>query len=1093
MSEQFVPVPFHQLVTLSLSQIRKGHFWGIPSEKFFKQENQRFSVRRFGKQIETPFGVAAGPHSQMAQNIVAAWLCGARYLELKTVQTLDRIGVSKPCIDMQDEGYNCEWSQELTLDESFDQYLDAWILIHVLHHCLGYEGTVSSTTIFNMSVGYNLEGILKPNVQQFFARMADCSALKSEKIKSILAIYPAINDIAIPDCLSDNITLSTMHGCPPDEIEKIGLYLILEKKLHTVVKLNPTLNGPGAVRGILNERMGYRTPVPDEAFKHDLKYPDAIRIITNLSDAAEETGVYFGVKLTNTLESLNFRKVFSPSEKQTYMSGRALHPLAVNLALKLRNDIGDALDISFAGGADAFNIPELLAARLTPVTVCSDLLKPGGYARMHQYFEELDVKMKEAGANSLEGFAGLHDRSFLQKYVDNLGDDEYYRKPFREPSVKTIRPLNPFDCIAAPCVNTCPANQDIPEYMYRASQGDFAGAFSVILRTNPFPGVTGAICDHDCQTRCTRVNYDHAVSIREVKRYIAGRFADSGSLPHIPQIPLQASIIGAGPAGMSCAWYLRQAGFRVTVYEASGKAGGMVASVIPRFRIDEKILENDISRIVASGVEIKYNQRISSDEFRELHEAGHYIFLASGAPEARKLGLPGEESAGVVDPLLFLADCKQGLVTSKGKKVVVIGGGNTAMDVARAARLTLAHEGTVTIVYRRSRREMPADAEEILAAQAEGIEVVEMAMPEELLTSGGAVTGLRCLRTEFSGEEADGRPRIVPVPGLDFIIPADVVIPALGQKTGPLLAEAALLKTTGDGYATRIPRVYLGGDMRKGAANIIGAVADGRKAAETIAAGARRDFPEIFAPHRRTVDVKDLMLRKSVRKYNEKLMLRSDGHQPPILTGQQAVEEASRCLLCDEVCNICVTVCPNLANQSYMTAPVNLMLKKVVVKPGGDYEVIDDIPFVVAQSRQVLNIGNFCNECGNCVTFCPTAGSPFRDKPTFWLTAESFEEADEGYFMDDKNGCLTIRYKSPEGFISMLQKTDRGYVYESPEITALLDAATLYPEEIKSYDSRIPEVRFQMAARLRTLMDAGQVVENRLGRTAPSPSVLLNP
>jgi len=221
-------------------------------------------------------------------------------------------------------------------------------------------------------------------------------------------------------------------------------------------------------------------------------------------------------------------------------------------------------------------------------------------------------------------------------------------------------------------------------------------------------------------------------------------------------------------------------------------------------------------------------------------------------------------------------------------------------------------------------------------------------------------------------------------------------------------------------------------------------------------------------------------------------MLHSDGHQPPILTGQQAVEEASRCLLCDEVCNICVTVCPNLANQSYTTAPVNLMLKKVVVKPGGDYEVIDDMPFVVTQSRQVLNIGNFCNECGNCATFCPTAGSPFRDKPTFWLTSESFEEADEGYFIDDKNGCLTIRYKSPEGFISVLQRTDIGYVYESPEITALLNAATLYPEEIKSYDSRIPEIRFQMAARLHTLMDVGQVVENRLGGTAPSPSVLFN-
>ena len=194
---------------------------------------------RYGKELETPVGMAAGPHTQLAINIIAAWLCGARYIELKTIQTLDELEVSKPCIDMQDEGYNCEWSQELKIEQSFNEYLNAWIIIHILRRELGFEGPLG--TLFNMSVGYNLEGILYENVQWFFDKMKDCSAELIEAKDSIRKIYPRIDELEISSCISDHITLSTMHGCPPDEIGKIGLYLINEKKLHTTIKLNPTL------------------------------------------------------------------------------------------------------------------------------------------------------------------------------------------------------------------------------------------------------------------------------------------------------------------------------------------------------------------------------------------------------------------------------------------------------------------------------------------------------------------------------------------------------------------------------------------------------------------------------------------------------------------------------------------------------------------------------------------------------------------------------------------------------------------------------------------------------------------------------------
>jgi len=275
---------------------RQGSYFGIGRGLFFiPKPDDLFRMYRYDKLLETPVGVAAGPHSQMAQNIVSAWLCGARYIELKTVQTLDELDVSKPCIDMEDEGYNCEWSQELCLDESFDEYLKAWVLIYALRRKLGFKDE-SPGFIFNMSVGYNLDGILKDNVQKFFARMENAERELEEKIAELEAVYPSVRKIGIPSKLSDNITLSTMHGCPPDEIEQIAKYLIEEKGLHTTIKLNPTLIGAKTLRMILNEKLGYDTVVPDLAFDHDLKFKDGVEIIRSLSDCAKRRGVHFSVK-----------------------------------------------------------------------------------------------------------------------------------------------------------------------------------------------------------------------------------------------------------------------------------------------------------------------------------------------------------------------------------------------------------------------------------------------------------------------------------------------------------------------------------------------------------------------------------------------------------------------------------------------------------------------------------------------------------------------------------------------------------------------------------------------------------------------------
>ncbi|MDD3860905.1 MAG: hypothetical protein PHW83_11960, partial [Bacteroidales bacterium] len=570
MTDRFEPISLKQLLQIIFTEYKNHNtIFGIPEELFFVPASKNpFETNIFNQQIASPLGVAAGPHSQMAQNIIGAWLMGARYIELKTIQTLDELDVAKPCIDMQDEGYNCEWSQELKIEQSFNEYLNAWIIIHILHHKFGFKGNIN--TIFNMSVGYNLEGIMKPNVQWFFTKMNNCEGELNEKINEIIEIYPEIRTIEIPSQISDNITLSTMHGCPADEIESIAKYLLSDKKLHTFVKLNPTLLGPEMLRDILNNKLNFRTNVPDIAFEHDLKYPDAINIIKALQSVAKKGNLQFGLKLTNTLESKNNKDVFGDAVDMMYMSGRALHPISVNLANKLNKDLNGEIPFSFSAGADAFNVSDLIACGFKTITVSSDLLKPGGYMRLNQYFEEMQKNFDSAKAISINDFVSkkAQEKDMKKASAKNLSDyaaevlnsKRYKREYIVSPNIKTSRELGKFDCISAPCKDTCATNQDIPNYMYHTAKGDFASAYRTILETNPFPAITGMICDHLCQGKCTRVNYDSSLLIREVKRFISEQ-DEVKREAYATKNGIKVAIVGAGPRGLSCAYYLALAGF----------------------------------------------------------------------------------------------------------------------------------------------------------------------------------------------------------------------------------------------------------------------------------------------------------------------------------------------------------------------------------------------------------------------------------------------------------------------------------------------------------------------------------------------------
>lgn len=1074
MTDKFYPISIKHLLKIILNELEnRNSIFGIPEELFFNPSNSnQIKQTQFNQAIDSPLGVAAGPHSQMAQNIIAAWLVGARYIELKTIQTLDNLEVSKPCIDMQDEGYNCEWSQELKIKESLNEYLNAWIIIHILNHKFGWGDKIN--TIFNMSVGYDLDGILKNNVQWFFNKMNNCSVELTERIEELKDIYPEIELLNIPTQISDNITLSTMHGCPANEIEDIAKYLLEEKNLHTYVKLNPTLLGPQLLREILNEKLNFRTNVPDIAFEHDLKYPDALLMIKSLSDTAQKKNLHFGLKLTNTLESVNINNVFGKNVDMMYMSGRSLHPISINVAKKLQNEFNGELHLSFSGGADAFNVSDILNCGFKTVTVSSDLLKPGGYMRFNQYFEELsnqNINLNLSKEKALEN---------LNKYANKvLESDLYKRKSIKDPNIKTERDLDYFDCISAPCKDTCATNQDIPDYMYYTSKGQFDKAYEVILRTNPFPSITGMVCDHLCQNKCTRVNYDSSLLIREVKRFISEQ--DEVKLTPTEKNNVKVAVIGAGPSGLSCSYYLALAGFSVEVFESKSKAGGMVQYAIPGFRLTDQAIEKDFKRVTDLGVQINYNQTIDKTKFEQLKTDYDYIFVGAGAQLSAPFRLEGINAKGVLDSLEFLFNAKQGentcLPTGRsdiGKNVVIIGGGNTAMDAARTAYRLVGKDGKVTVVYRRTINEMPADQGEIKALQEEGMEIIELAGPESVIQENGHVKALLCSKMELQAADDSGRPKPVKIANSEFEIPCDTLIPAIGQSLDIQFVQEELLNAKIGNYQTQIENVFIGGDALRGAATAIKAIGDGRKAADQIIKQASVNFKINKKSKEKEFTKKELILKRAKRQFAPELKeldltdRKNFKLVSETLDKESIVKEADRCLQCDEICNICTTVCPNFANYSYEIKPVSFYLQKAVKHPDGDVEIQNEGIFEVKQKYQILNIGNFCNECGNCNTFCPTNSAPYKEKPKFWLTKSSFGLADEGFYMNDKK-TLTFKHR---GEIFILKENRTDYMYNTEYFEATINKNDFSIKNIHFKSEIAKEAQFYRAAEMSILLKA---------------------
>ena len=931
MSEKMYPIPFKSLTNWIVTEYaREGEIFGVHTPYYATGK----TLPIFGERIETPFGPAAGPNSQLAQNIIAAYMAGARFFEVKTVQKMDGAElaacVPRPCILAADEGYNQEWSTELEIPQARDEYIKAWCALKVLSKVYGFGDP--DGFVFNMSVGYDLEGIKGEKVNTYIDNMMDASETKQFKecLEVLAELFPTEKDYiaSISPRVSRSVTVSTLHGCPPQEIERIASYLLTEKHLHTFVKCNPTILGYKTARTILDS-MGYDYIAFDEHhFNEDLQWVDAVPMFERLQALADSKGLEFGLKLSNTFPVDTTRNELPGTEM--YMSGRSLFPLTIEMCNRISRQFNGKMRISFAGGAEFFNCDKLFAAGIWPITVATTILKPGGYNRLHQMVEKTEKLPYKA-------FCGT-DSSAISDMSTASHSDFHHLKPIKPVASRKSEEKVPWiDCFTAPCKGGCPIHQDIPEYIELCRKGLYGPALKLITEKNALPFITGTICAHRCQNKCSRNFYEESVQIRDTKLVAATK--GYGALMADIKVPAKvegkkAAIIGGGPTGIAAAYFLGRAGIETTIFEREEKLGGVPRYVIPAFRISDEAIDKDVALMERYGVEVKCGAPAPSVE--ELKKLGYtHILIATGAWQAGKLDIPGNVK-GVIG---WMKEMKTQVKPCLDGHVVVVGAGNTAMDAARVAKRMGA--ASSTIVYRRTKKEMPADEHELKLAIDEGVNMVELAAP--VAQENGK---LKLEKMKLGEPDASGR-RSPLATGEFFEILCDLVISAVGEKVdAKLMADNGIeMERKGPAFKTNVENVWCAGDAHRGPATVVEGIADAASFAEAVIGEAHTyDIPEAAYPSKAQAISKKGILKMA----------------------KDACCEGSRCLDCNTVCENCADSCPNRAN--------------VVIK--------------LSDGRhQILHIDKMCNECGNCTQFCPYASEPCRDKFTLFQTKEDMEDS----------------------------------------------------------------------------------------------------
>lgn len=520
-------------------------------------------------------------------------------------------------------------------------------------------------------------------------------------------------------------------------------------------------------------------------------------------------------------------------------------------------------------------------------------------------------------------------------------------------SWKYIRPI--YQDRVAPCNEACPVGIDVEGYLNLLREDRVEEACELLVRENPMPAITGRVCHHPCETTCNRRQFDEAVAVHAIERVLGDRVLELPVKPPARTSCAWVGVVGSGPAGLACAYHAARLGYAVTVFEAAQEPGGMLRAGIPEYRLPRAVLDQQVAWLRAHGITIECGTRVGTDvPWWSLLGAFDAVFLAFGAQQSKALGVPGEKLAGVESGLDFLRKVNGGARSSLGQRAVIVGGGNTAMDCARTA-LRLGAEATV--LYRRTRAEMPAIPDEVEEAEREGVRFVFLAAPIRLLSSNGRVQAIECQRMELGPPDATGRRAPVPVEGARFTVPADTVLSAIGESVDleSLPGEIARIPSgllTGEYGETARAAVFAGGDMVQQPRTVADALGAGKRAAIGIdqylrlitgrplegpataelrygrrgnlsMARWRGDDPVTrTAPVNEVVSYEDLNTRHFVHAPR-----RDDGRLDTPesrrgfaqvnlgLSGDAALDEARRCLNCGVCnrCDLCLVFCPDAA------------------------------------------------------------------------------------------------------------------------------------------------------------------------------------
>lgn len=857
------PLSFEKLMGMLLEEYSAdGTIFGV--KNFYKAGRQRLPI--FGMRIENPVGPAAGPSTQTAMGIIAAYAAGARFIELKTVCT-EASEIRGAYVSCGEESFAAEKPSGFSLAEAFGEYVRAWYAIKLLS--TSFEFGVPEGFIFNMSVGGGLaelktdgmnafiEGLKSAEYTSAWRECENWARAHMDEFDGIDGTY--ISDISPKIC--NSVTFVPDKNSSAAEIEAAARYLIEEKRLHTFVRLDPNLLGYYNIKGILDIN-GYYDLEPDmgetegEALYDELK-PALLR----LQSAADSLRLEFGVKVCGGLAL----KAGSEIEGGK-LTGRALMPIAFSLAEKIANDFGGGLRICYSGGADALVAAKFFDAGVWPVTMASELLRPGGLERLYQ-------TASAVSKCDYAQFSGIIT-SDLPDIEKTLYESGKYRTEAAKKPKKAKGAPPAINCAIAQCRAACPLGQDVPYILRLIKKGRSLEALRVIFERNPLPFITGKLCPHPCMDSCSRRFYECPINIINEK-YKTAQNACFDLLDET-QVCSRAgepvAIVGCGAAGMACACFLAKQGAAVTVFDREQRPGGAITKYVPKERAADSDIEWDATLVQALGIEMELETEVNS--VKELRKKGfEKVILAVGAGE-KKLKLAFGKSVSAFEILERARRGDERLEEEIMGNVAVIGGGAAAVSAARFVK-KLPSVDRVNLVFERPENEMTAAAEEIAAMKKEGIFVSCDTLPTGL--RGGNLFCKKMTLGEF--DEKTGETSIVET-GEKEKLPADIVINAAGG-----LCESPLMEELD-------AKVWLAGSANIGGeANVAEIIADCQRLCAKIA----NCHFDRYVPDNESDD-------KSFMESRGKLC-----------ADCKKCAESDRCLECETVCEFCAEACPGRA------------------------------------------------------------------------------------------------------------------------------------------------------------------------------------